>query len=231
MTGGLTKMRIEAYDKEDYSGSPINTFDVMFNPDNYARKYEVEYQPRQAQGDTASPQIFGKIKPQEFAFDFVFDGTGVSGQSLPDMLGVHQSVDKFLTVTGKNNGDIHRPNYLKLSWGPLISKCVLKSAEISYTLFKPDGTPLRAKLKATFSENKEDAFRVAESRNNSPDLTHRRTVQQGDTLPLMTERIYGTDIYYLQVAAFNNLKHFRKLEVGQVLFFPPLKDKVKEPAG
>ena len=47
MTGEIKKMRIEAHAKEDYSDSPVDTFEVMFNPTNYARKYEVEYHPRQ----------------------------------------------------------------------------------------------------------------------------------------------------------------------------------------
>ena len=114
--------------------------------------------------------------------------------------------------------------YLKIAWGAFISKCVLKSAEITYTLFKPDGYPLRAKVKATFSANIDDALRVAEERKSSPDLTHVRVVKQGDHLSLMTQQIYGDPGYYLQVARFNNLKNYRKLEVGQELLFPPLKD-------
>jgi len=135
---------------------------------------------------------------------------------------VADEIEHFLVVTGKNNGDIHRPHYLKISWGSLISKCVLKSADISYNLFRPDGKPLRAKVTATFAENIDDTLRVAEEGNNSPDLTHVRTVHQGDTLPLMTYRIYGDSKYYLAVAKANNITNFRELEVGRAIYFPPL---------
>ena len=128
-------------------------------------------------------------------------------------------------MAGKHDGEIHRPRYLKLSWGSLISKCVLKSAEITYNLFKPDGTPLRAKIACNFSENIEDKKRTAQEGKNSPDLTHQRQVQEGDTLPLMTYRIYGDPSYYLKVARFNNLTNFRQLEVGRTLYFPPLKQQ------
>jgi LysM repeat protein len=196
---------------------------VMFNPTNYNRKYEVEYQERQGQGDSGSPQVFGKIKPQEYNFEFLFDGTGTAA----DPVEVNDTVEKFLTVTGKHDGEIHRPRYLKISWGTLLSKCVLKSAEINYTLFKPDGKPLRAKVKAVFSENIEDTLRVAEQRDSSPDLTHLRVVQEGDTLPLMAARIYGDPAYYLQVAEFNGINHFRKLKVGQQIIFPPLQNETE----
>ena len=220
MNGELKKMAIEAYKKADYSGQPAETFTVMFNPNTYSQKYEVEYQERQGQGDTGSPQVFGTIKPQEYTFEFLFDGTGTAFQEVD----VQKVIEKFLKVTGKHDGEIHRPLYLKLVWGALVSKCVLKNAEITYTLFKPDGFPLRAKVKATFSENIEDALRVAEERKNSPDLTHLRVVKEGDHLSLMCDRIYGDPSYYTQVAAFNGLKNFRRLEVGQELRFPPLKD-------
>lgn len=221
MQGGeLKKMVIEAYKEADYSGSPAETFTVMFNPNTYTQKHEVEYEERQGQGDSGSPQVFGKIKPQEYTFDFLFDGTGTAAEKVE----VNKVVDDFLRVTGKLDGEIHRPMYLKISWGALISKCVLKSAEITYTLFKPDGYPLRAKVKATFSENIEDALRVAEERKSSPDLTHVRIVREGEHLSLLSQRLYGDPKYYLQIAAFNNLTNFRRLRVGQELLFPPLKD-------
>ena len=101
----------------------------------------------------------------------------------------------------------------------------MKSADITYTLFKSDGYPLRAKVKATFSENIEDTLRTAKEGKKSPDFTHQRIVKDGDTLPLMTYRIYGDDSYYLEVARINGLTNFRKLETGTIIQFPPLKQE------
>lgn len=220
MEGELKKMVIEAYREADYSGSAADSFTVMFNPNTYTQRYEVEYEDRQGQGDTGSPQVFGNIKPQEYTFEFLFDGTGTAA----DQVDVQETVERFLTVTGRHDGEIHRPLYLKLSWGSLISKCVLKSAEMTYTLFKPDGYPLRAKVKATFAENIEDALRVAEERKSSPDLTHVHTVRQGEHLSLLAYKYYGDESRYFQVAEFNHLNNFRRLEQGQKLAFPPIKD-------
>jgi nucleoid-associated protein YgaU len=220
--GELKKLTIEPYTQIDYSSkADCGDFVAMFNPSSYRHKYEVEYQPVQGQGTTGSAQKFGKIKPQEYTFEFLIDGTGVSSEKKE----VADEIEHFLIVTGKNNGDIHRPHYLKISWGSLISKCVLKSAEITYNLFRADGKPLRARINATFAENIDDALRVAEEGNNSPDLTHSRVVKDGDTLPLMSWRIYGKPDYYLEVARANNLANFRQLTVGQTLYFPPLNRK------
>jgi hypothetical protein len=220
VAGELKKMLIEAFLEADYSSSATDSFTVMFNPSTYTQKYEVEYQERQGQGDTGSPQVFGKIKPQEYNFDFLFDGTG----TVADKVEVRETVDRFLTVTGKHDGEIHRPKYLKLSWGSLLSKCVLKSAEITYTLFRADGYPLRARVKATFSENVEDALRVAEQRNSSPNLTHVHQVKEGEHLSLLAHHYYGEPGRYLQVAQHNRLRNYRRLEPGQTIVFPPIKD-------
>ncbi len=220
MLGALKKMKIEAFKEIDYKTS-VGEFIVMFNPASYSQKYEVEYEGSQGQGTTGSTQKFGKIKPQEYSFEFLFDGTGASS----DKKDVSEEIDKFLALTGRINSEIHRPLYLQISWGNLISKCVLKSADISYNLFKPDGYPLRAKVNATFAENIDDTLRTAEEGKNSPDLTHYRTVKEGDTLPIMTYQIYGDLSYYHDVAKVNNLNNYRKLEVGTMLMFPPIKQQ------
>lgn len=219
MSGQLKKMVIEAFRQADYSGSPALAFTVMFNPNTYSQKYEVEYEARQGKGNTGSPQVFGTVKPQEYTFEFLFDGTGTAAEKVE----VREEVERFLTVTGKHDGEIHRPLYLKLSWGSLLSKCVLRSAEVTYTLFKADGYPLRAKVKATFAENVEDALRVAEERQSSPDLTHVHEVRAGEHLTLLAQRYYGDASRYFQIARFNRLKSYR-LEVGQRLAFPPIRE-------
>lgn len=218
MGGMLKKMQIEAYKKADYSDA-AEVFTVMFNPTTYSQKYEIEFQDAQGAGDSASPQIFGKIKPQEYSFEFVFDGTGTAA----DKVNVHETVETFLAITGKYEGDSHRTKYLVLYWGKLLTACVLKSAEITYTLFDSDGSPLRAKIKANFSENVEDTKRIKQERKNSPDLTHVRVVKEGEHLSLLCQQMYDNPGYYLQVAAFNGLNNFRNLQIGQTLLFPPVK--------
>jgi len=96
-----------------------------------------------------------------------------------------------------------------------------------FKLFDPQGQPLRATAKVTFKSDETDALRESFNKANSPDLTHRRTVKAGDTLPLMCHRIYGDASMYLQIAKINKLLNFRNIEVGQELFFPPI-DKSKK---
>jgi hypothetical protein len=219
--GELKRLKIEAFRQADCQGTAARSFEVMMNPNTYSQKYEAQYQARQGAGNTSSPQVFEKIKPQDYSFELLFDGTGTAVQKVA----VKEKLDEFLAVAALPDSELHRPMYLKLSWGTLTTRCVLKSAEITYTLFNPDGTPLRARVRAAFSEFEDDQRRVARERKASPDLTHVHTVRSGEHLSQLTNHYYGDPSRYLQVAAYNALDNFRELQPGQTLVFPPIQDK------
>ena len=203
------------------------------NPDKYAFKYKIESNHDQASGTSKSSPKFNKILPEDLSLEFVFDRTGVitdygspgaaDDQTFKDEGGgIIDDIDKFKKVVFDYNGDEHKPNYLVISWGTLLFKGTLTEMDITYKLFKSDGTPLRATASAKFKGFVEDNLRVAMENNSSPDLTHIRTVKEGDKLPLMAFRIYGDSKYYLEVAKANNITNFRKLTVGSKIFFPPI---------
>jgi hypothetical protein len=216
--GQLEKLLIKAYDKADYSGQPISQFESFINPNEITLSYEYEWDAAQGQGTTGSRMNFKKAKPGDLSLTFFIDGTGAAGTPVD----VQQKIQEFQTVTGYN-GSIHRPNYLKVTWGTLsVKRCVLKSASIAYKLFKPDGVPLRAVITAGFTDNSDDQTRVAMAQDQSPDLTHVRLVKAGDTLPALCDAIYGDPSYYLEVARANGLGQFRRLTPGTRIVFPPL---------
>lgn len=234
MSGELIKLKIKAFRDEQFS-QPVSEgeFKTLLNPENYTFKYKIEQNDDQAAGTSAAAPRFTKALPEDLELEFVFDRTGVlTDYGAPGTAddktykdegdGVIGDVEQFKKVVFDYNGDEHKPNYLIISWGTLLFKGSLSEMDLTFKLFKADGTPLRAVAKAKFKGFVEDDLRVARENNNSPDLTHIRQVKDGDTLPLMTHRIYGDSKYYLEVARFNGLYNFRKLAVGQSVYFPPL---------
>jgi nucleoid-associated protein YgaU len=218
-TGRLERLTIQAFETPDYTGSPAGVFQAYVNPAEFTIAYEMEYDSAQGAGTTNSRMEFKKEKPGDLTLNFFIDGTGANGRKE----NVQQKIEEFKKVTGYN-GNIHRPNYLKVGWGTIeIKRCVLKSASIAYKLFKPDGVPLRAVVTANFTGNSDDQTRVARAQNKSSDLTHVRMVKAGDTLPAMCFHIYGNPALYLKVAGFNGLDDFRRLQPGTTIRFPPLK--------
>ena len=234
MSGELIKLKIKAYKDAKFSNEVGDgEFKSLLNPDKYSFKYKIESNANQASGTSKSSPKFNKILPEDLNLEFVFDRTGVitdysSPRASADNTfrdeggGIIDDIDKFKKVVFDYNGDEHKPNYLIISWGTLLFKGTLTEMDITYKLFKSDGTPLRATANAKFKGFVEENLRVALENNSSPDLTHIRTVKEGDKLPLMTFRIYGDSRYYLEVAKVNNMTNFRKLTVGQKIFFPPI---------
>ena len=230
MSGELTKLKIKAYKDEKFSQEVANgEFNTLFNPENYMVKYKIDHDKSQAQGTSSAAPRFNKALPEDLELDFIFDRSGViKGYEDNSGDGIIEDVENFKKVILDYNGDEHKPNYLIISWGALLFKGSLSDMDITFKLFKPDGTPVRANAKARFKGFVEDNLRIAKENNNSPDLTHIRVVNEGDTLPLMTYKIYGDSKYYLEVARVNNLLNFRKLTPGQRIFFPPVDKAAKK---
>lgn len=216
-SGNLSKLRIIAY-KDDRFQEEGETISVPINPDKYSRTIKIEYNEEQEQGTQGNNPPFSRTPPEEMQFEFLFDGTGV----VPGSSAIQKRIEQFKKTVYRVEGDIHRPNFLKLIWGDLSFNCVLKDLKIDYNLFKPDGTPLRARVNTTFMQVVEEERRSAEQGNNSPDLTHVRYVKEGDTLPLMAYRIYGDPGLYLQVARYNGFTDFRNLKPNTKVVFPPI---------
>ena len=224
--GSLEKMKITAYDNGDFTQS-TGEFAVMINPEKYTRTYQIHYNDVTAQGSNAGAPKLNKIPSEVVKLELVFDGTGVVPSAIPGILpytgdGITRQIAAFEDVVVKYVGKIHSPRFLRLLWGTFDFYCRLTSLAVNYTLFKPDGTPLRARAEAEFLEYTSPAAAAREANNSSPDLSHVITVKAGDTLPLLCYGVYGDSAWYPQVARANGLTDFRRLAVGSRLLFPPL---------
>lgn len=190
---------------------------------------------KSAQGSSESITSFSKRSAQSLTFKFLFDGTGVikrggggllSGLAVPglpaDKPDVVQDFEKFKSVVYDYDGTTHQPRYVQLQWGPLLYNCQMTRMTLTFKLFNPDGTPLRAEADCTFQGVIDETKLAAIENRQSPDLTHIRTVIKGDTLPLMCYKEYGDSKYYYQVAQYNGLTDFKKLTAGTKIIFPPI---------
>jgi nucleoid-associated protein YgaU len=196
----------------------------MINPASYSHEREINYSKETHLGALGQKTEFSSMEAETVSFDeIVIDGTGVVRSSpdgaVPD---VKAQLKQLTAVVYKYQGNEHEPPWVKLLWGSLIFVGRLTSMSVSYTLFKPSGEALRAKVKLSFRgamTPQEEALRANQS---SPDLSHRVAVRAGDTLPLLCYRIYRDSSYYVEIARINQLTDFRRLTPGTQLIFPPL---------
>lgn len=221
MGASLEPLKITGYTDEEFQtamdGKP---YSVMINPDSLKWNRRVEYNEQQTP-DTSSPSQKYKNTPSDtLGFDIVIDCTGVVDPKRTDMAAEISALEKIVFTY---NGKIHRPNYVKIQWGQnLTFKGVLVSFDTSYTFFKPDGSPLRAKISLSFNQYISPGTVKKLDQQESPDVTHLVTVVEGMTLPQLCQNVWKDDSYYVQVARYNDLNKFRDLAGIDKLIFPPL---------
>lgn len=219
VSGKREKMVIEAYEQSDFTSS-AGTYTLQINPETYDRAVEPgvkEDAQRLSSGDSVPSH---KAVDREYlTITFYIDATGV----VPGCTDVMTNIAGLRKLCLDINGKIHRANYLKVRWGTdFLFMCCMVDLKTDFTLFKPDGTPVRAKLTAKFREFIDPATKAKMNNQSSPDLTHIKTVVEGDTLPMLCHQVYGDSKYYIQVAAYNNLINFDRLAPNQRIVFPRL---------
>jgi hypothetical protein len=234
--GELKKMKLVAYTDISFGTKADGLeYDVLINPESYALTYGTEVSQKSTQGSSESITSFSKRSPQSLTFKFLFDGTGVikrggggllSGLAVPglpaDKPNVVEDFEKFKSVVYDYDGTTHMPRYVQLQWGPLLYNCQMTRMTLTFKLFNPDGSPLRAEADCTFNGVIDEVKLATIENRQSPDLTHIRTVKLGDTLPLLCYREYGNSKYYYQIAQYNGLTDFKRLTPGMKLIFPPI---------
>lgn len=219
--GKLVKLTITPFEESEnvQMGPPAGApFVAQFNPESFTVNNEIEFGPEEpAHGDDGEEAKFKSIKPRNFAFDFLLDGTGSTGVKID----VSAQLNLFRQTIGFS-GNIHRPLILVISWGTFIATCVLESYAVTYKLFRPNGTPLRANLSATFREHRPKQLKEKVKNLSSPDIMHTHLVLGGEHLSWITHKIYKDPAYYYQVAEQNQLNTVRHLKPGETIMLPPL---------
>jgi len=235
ITGRVEKMRIDGYELADFT-RPTGTFYVQVNPETFTRNYTLELETAAAAGNAGAELGYKGTAPQTMDVEFLLDGTGVllangapnnlTAGSIGPELDVSEKVKELKRIIYDFIGNTHEIPFVKITWAKETFNCRVTAINVTYKLFKPDGTPLRALVKCTFKEHVPAPANDNATRASSPDLTHIRFVKQGDSLPFMCYNIYGDEKLYLEVARANGLTDFRKLTTGQKIYFPPIEKTV-----
>jgi hypothetical protein len=211
-SGKLTKMNIRAFSDPEFNSS-LGAFTLQINPESYNISVQTISTP-----DSVTMKLGRSTVPdyKNLNFSFFLDSTGV----IPGCKNVAKSIKEFNTLCLDINGDSHTSNYLKILWKDIAFRCKLETLDIKYLMFSQNGSPIRAELTVKFKEFIDASTEEKRANKNSPDMTHIKTIVDGDSLPSLCNEIYGDSKYYLQIAEINNLINFRYLSPGQKIVFP-----------
>ncbi|MFQ3212658.1 MAG: hypothetical protein ACI9XJ_002060 [Marivirga sp.] len=219
--GKLTKMVIVGYKDPKYKskigGKEESAFTMQVNPSEYSFDFKSLGNQPQTLANNKQRDKSTIPDAKKLDLNFYLDATGV----IPGCKDVAEAIEKFKKICAVVNGSIHTTNYLKVYWAKgLAFPCKLETLTIKYQMFNPNGIPIRAHLKAKFKEFIDPETAAAKTNTNSPDMSHIRTIEAGDTLPAICYDIYGDPSYYLQIAEINNILDFRNLKPGSKILFP-----------
>ncbi len=118
------------------------------------------------------------------------------------------------------DSELHAPPVCLFIWGTFVFQCIIERVSKKFTMFLPEGIPVRATLNVTLKEYKEVDVQVKEIDLHSADITKRWTVREGDSLWLIADREYGSASEWRLIAEANGIEDPRYLEPGQQLIIP-----------
>lgn len=118
----------------------------------------------------------------------------------------------------------HTPPTVRFLWGKLDFEGRVESSSVQYTMFSPDGTPVRAAVDLTLC-GEESGLTQHQSQYpfQSPDRTKARTLAEGDRLWMMAQQEYDDPAKWKIIAKANKILNPRKVESAVSLKVPSIK--------
>jgi nucleoid-associated protein YgaU len=244
--GGLEKLEIWYK-----SGRLTETIEALFNPSEISVSRSVNWQTKKrvvpgklvksrgARAATPVEQDFLSVEPATLEIELFFDtyephedkwslGKIATAFAVPtnpfqSATGTDVTVHtRKLASLAKVQPESHEPPRCVLKWGGIVwFRGVLQQISLTYTMFMPDGTPVRATAGCTFVEAETEAeYRRGEL--HSADVAKSRIVKRYDTLHSLAAEEYNDPALWRHIARANNIINPRMLKPGDVLIIPPL---------
>lgn len=225
--GKTEKMWIQGFTDPGFKSKTGEKYTFLVNPETYNHHFKVDRVRTKSFSKKNTTSRYVGNEPEEWEFEILIDGTGVIKDANAiniqllgnvDTVNVAEEVDKLvgLCIHAKDTKDVN--NYLMVVWGPRVFKGILESLDLTYKLFKPDGTPIRVIAKLKVIESGGIEFK----KSSNSDITGQKIIKGLETLALLSSQVYNDPKYYLDVAQANKLNGFRKIKPGSKMNFPPL---------
>jgi hypothetical protein len=194
-------------------GGPI---EVLFNPAEYTIEKGNTFQQTALPGLGTPITQFTSGGAETLSMELFFDTyTDQGGED------VRHYTDRVTNLT-RIDADLHAPPICEFRWGAVSFKAVLERVQRRFTMFLPDGTPVRAALTVTFREYKTLAEQLPRPPRQSADRTKRWVVKRGDRLWAIAARVYHDPTAWRPIADANGLQYPHRLAPGLDLIIPPL---------
>lgn len=231
-SGALEKLTI--YYESGMEGAPPGSVKALFNPNEISITRAVTWMRKEAATTNTSadyePLEFRGAAPATMTITLFFDTyEGDPARLALTIPGVPQgtSVLRYteqVANLARLDQEMHRPPVCTLQWGRFeIFTGVLTNLVEKFTMFMPDGTPVRASLTCTFTQERGNEYAKSVNELHSSDVAKVRLVKRRDTLQSIAAQEYGDAALWRAIARANGILNPRTLIPGTALTIPPLK--------
>lgn len=192
-----------------------------FNPKEYSISKSASWnRPTTKGAKKASKPEFTGSNPRTVQMEIFFDDWEGKGNLVSD---IDQLLD-WMTPTDKSiQNNLPEPKVLKFQWGgngPLSGfKGYLKSCSAKFTLFKSDGTPVRATATITLEEIPSYPKKTNPT-SGSPLGRRSHVVAAGDSLHSIAFSEYDSAALWRGLAVFNGIDDPLRVRTGRRLLIP-----------
>jgi Contractile injection system tube protein/LysM domain len=207
--------------------SPI---ECWFNPKEYSVSKANTWKVETVAGSALPAPQFGGGQARELSLDLLFDGADGDKRdvrAVTDRLLKMMEVDpKLGKGTAKNSG---RPPIVTFAWGDFVSfEAVATTLSVQYTLFRADGSPIRAEAKLKLVQVRKTVDKSAAPGNAKGQNPTTRgvaglrahVVRDGDSLPSIAYAAYGDATRWRPIAQANDIDDPLRLRRGASLAIP-----------
>jgi len=183
---------------------------VMYNPEEYRIEQGNELAEIGIPGLAASPVQYVRGRTRTLTMDLFFD----TYEEQTDVRAYTQRMARLLDPAPRT----FTPPVLLFVMGRFAFRCVLATADQRFTMFLPDGTPVRARVSATFREYTEVQFETQQGFFAGPPTVH--NITDRDTLPALAATYLGDPARWREIADANRLPDPLRLLPGRSLVIP-----------
>lgn len=189
----------------------------MFNPEHYSIKKCNVYDQGKSKPKPDKPEFksFGRstLTLSSLLFDTYETDEDLIAKT-KELWGFMQPVD--------SNDPKSKPPEVTFKWSSFQFKAVITDMEMKYTLFKSNGTPVRAEVTVTFMQSDDPTKYPHQNPTSGADqVMEIRRIIQGDRLDLIAAEVYGDATEWRRIAQHNAIMNPRTLRPGQLISIPP----------
>lgn len=199
--------------------------ECMFNPTEYRMSQRVQVNRSATSGRPGGKAQYQSTSAMTLTMQLFFDDFASPKGDVTPQVTTLLNWQKP-TVKSENRPS---PPLLTFSWGnKQLSdfKGILTRCDVTYTMFRRDGTPIQAKVDITL-EGAEVVVMTTNPTSHAIDSRRVRTLVEGESLQSIAWEELGKATYWRAIAELNGIDDPLRLEPGTALVIPALGDAAK----